>query len=776
MSMLLAPNQLRQMMAQYNILNAALFDGSTGYLNRVVSTTSDRQTWTYSAWILPVGSDGSLFNPYSAATDAGYTNLAYSSLYHFQLTAWAIGPVVVPNAVNRDSSGFVHVVIAVDTNQVTASDRLKIYLNGVLQTSFSASTYPTLSQLLAMNDATATHRMGARSNVLDSFFEGYIAELNFIDGQQLTALDFAELDLTTGNWIAKSYAGTYGTNGFYLDFSNGGALGTDASGNGNNWTVNGTVTQVTSTPTNTASNLNDLDMSGAALTNGNRTFGTVGSAAWREVRSSLAIPDTGKWECQITVDVIDSLQTMAIGVREVNRLIKQIHWWSASWAVATDGNNYGVSDGNLKCSNGTNSAFTTNMTVGDVFTLRFDADALTLEVLRNNVTLGLAWTGMAAVRYAFACSVYNTSKFTFAFDEADFTYAIGSGYSALQTDNLPAQTATEKDLSKLWKTMLYTGTASTQSITGVGFQSGFIWGKNRTSIGGHSISDACRGINKQVATHSTAAEYTATDNVISFDADGFSLGANTGLSPDVNFVSGNNYVAWCASLPNIKTSGWAGSPTITPSKEIYNTDLGMSIVTYTGVGGIATLPHSLGVKPGFMIFKNLSNSLGASDWDVYHKDVGATKYLSLNTTAAATVSSTRFNDTEPTATQITFAASYHTNNLGDSFVAYIFAESDFIKIGSYVGNGSADGPMVNTGTSVEWSMTKSSSNIGNWYINYDANGYNPDTSLLYADLSNADTAAGNVDKLSNGTKIRNIDASQNGSGYTICYMTIGQPI
>jgi len=245
-------------------------------------------------------------------------------------------------------------------------------------------------------------------------------------------------------------------------------------------------------------------------------------------------------------------------------------------------------------------------------------------------------------------------------------------------------------------------------------------------------------------------------------------------------INGNTgtYVAWCASLPNTKTTGWAGSPTITPSKEIYNTDLGMSIVTYTGnLTAGATIPHSLGKKPGMIIVK--STNLGQG-WATYHKDVGATKFLQLDLPAAANTYSGTWNNTEPTSTLITLGNDNIVNGNTDTYIAYIFAETDFCKIGSYTGNGLADGPFVNNGLSASFQIIKPNVAGTPWHI-YDIarEPNNTGTDVwLSANSPTADTTYGVTnakDQTANGTKIKTANYYFNQSGISNLYMTIGTP-
>jgi len=167
-----------------------------------------------------------------------------STIFHAYITNDAIdvGGAVsygVTSAVFRDPSAWYHVVIAMDTDQSTIANQIKIYVNGSSALSISGVAY-TPGTTTPVNGANV-HMIGRRSTVNDRYFSGYMTEINMIDGQALTPSSFGETDPQTGVWIPKVYTGSYGTNGFRLRFNNNSsttALGYDTSGNGNNWTPN----------------------------------------------------------------------------------------------------------------------------------------------------------------------------------------------------------------------------------------------------------------------------------------------------------------------------------------------------------------------------------------------------------------------------------------------------------------------------------------------------------------------------------------------------------
>jgi hypothetical protein len=233
----------------YSVANSLRFRSSaSAYLNRTPGSAGNRKTWTFSAWVKrgALGSAYSFFAGWdnsTGATDIGtairfnadaldvfdYTN----ATYNFQL---------LTTPVFRDPSSWYHVVIAFDTTQATTSNRIKVYVNGSQITSFSTATYPNQNTDWKINN-TVVQSVGCMGvdNAASQFFDGYLADINFIDGQALTPSSFGQISTITGVWQPIAYTGTYGTNGFKLNFSNGTStttLGYDSSGNSNNWITN----------------------------------------------------------------------------------------------------------------------------------------------------------------------------------------------------------------------------------------------------------------------------------------------------------------------------------------------------------------------------------------------------------------------------------------------------------------------------------------------------------------------------------------------------------
>ena len=295
--------------------------------------------------------------------------------------------------------------------------------------------------------------------------------------------------------------------------------------------------------------------------------------------------------------------------------------------------------------------------------------------------------------------------------------------------------------SDYFNTTLWTGDGnSTQNITGTGFNADWIWLKGRSGAGDHQLYDKVRGAQKMLISNGTNAESTNSIGLQSFNSDGFTMGSDmTG--------NGSTFVSWNWLANGSGSSNTDGSITSTVSA---NTTAGFSIVKYTASSSASTIGHGLGVKPKMIMQKNLDAS---GNWGVYHENIGATKFLELNTTDAEATNSTPWNDTEPTTSVFSIGSGY-TN--GNEYIAYCFTEKKgFSKFGSYTGNGNADGPFIYTGFKPAFVMAKRTGNTSAWdMFDNKREGYNPDNDAIFANLNNAEDTTDRMDFLSNGFKLR----------------------
>ena len=285
----------------YAVDNSCRFNsGSSDYLNRTPSA-GNRRTWTWSAWVKrsTLGGEQNLL---AADNNNRICFETVDSADQFALTDTNTSTIdVVTNQVFRDVSAWYHLVVAFDSTQATASNRVKLYVNGTQVTSLARTTYPSLNAEFSINNNSAQYI--GRNSGGSNYFNGYMAETVFIDGSALTPTSFGEFDADSGAWKAIDVSGlTFGTNGFYLDFEDSAALGDDVSGNSNDFTVNNltAIDQTTDTPTNNFCTMNPLDnyYANATFSEGNVVYS---SARYASPTSTFAITQ-GKWYWEIKVN------------------------------------------------------------------------------------------------------------------------------------------------------------------------------------------------------------------------------------------------------------------------------------------------------------------------------------------------------------------------------------------------------------------------------------------------------------------------------------------
>jgi len=319
------------------------------------------------------------------------------------------------------------------------------------------------------------------------------------------------------------------------------------------------------------------------------------------------------------------------------------------------------------------------------------------------------------------------------------------------------------------------GTASARSITGVGFQPDWVWGKGRSVASQHNLFDAVRGVGNRLISNGTGAESlnNSFGYLSSFDSDGFSTSAGSTNNENWNETSAT-YVAWNWKANGAGSANTAGSITSTVSA---STTAGFSIVTYTGNGtGGATVGHGLGVTPSMVIVKKRS---GVADWPVQHISLGPNASLRLNGTDA-TANEPWWNSTAPSSTVFTLGTSNTINQSGETFVAYCFAPiAGYSAFGSYTGNGSTDGPFIYTGFRPRFVLIKCSSGSGAGWFMYDTarSTYNLAAVWLRANESLAEGGSSTdnpIDILSNGFKLRYNNTATNQSGETFIYMAFAE--
>ena len=323
----------------------------------------------------------------------------------------------------------------------------------------------------------------------------------------------------------------------------------------------------------------------------------------------------------------------------------------------------------------------------------------------------------------------------------------------------------------------YTGTGSSNALTGVGFEPSFTWIKSRSNSYSHTLTDAVRGVTKHNASNNSNVEYTSTTEITSFDSDGFTVGTDSGVNNN-----GSTFASWNWKAGTAVSGATTGSGTAKTYTGSVNTTAGVSIIRYTGNSASGhQIPHRLGVAPKMIIVKCLNQ---AQTWTVYHQSLGSgtpqNYWLHLDTTDAQISGLGIWNNTAPNATNFTVGDSDNVNG-GLNYVAYCFANiQGYSKFGSYVGNGNANGSFIYTGFKPAFVMSKyaSGGGTGSWHM-YDnkRKGYNTENDYVQANTTSSENSdTDQVDLLSNGFKWRANGSETNTNGGTFIYMAFGQPI
>ena len=817
----------------YEIDQSVLLDeGDSALLHRTPSSEGNRKTWTYSCWFKRTKQD-------SSDTSDSYFYLFASSIYggnetyvrvqgdHLHVAGYDGGSSdfsYYSYGLFRDLAAWYHVVVICDTTESAEADRVKIYLNGET-VSWDTPNHASLNFDTMINN-TNWHAIGAYQNSSGNTglyqWDGLVAEAYLLDGTAKAVSAFGETDSVTGQWIPKKTAFTsseYGTNGFYLKFVSG-AIGTDSSGEGNNYTLNSLANAdvLLDSPTNNYPTINSLTPYNTTISNlsqGNLHVKAVtyDSGYYGNHIATVSVPESGKWYIETRMAVESGTgNTSWIGVMPQTLAI-----------IPKDGT--GATDGNYAA----NSSFTGMVAdlISGVDTIRlFDGGsaqatvssatatsyiiALALDVDNNKVYggydsgSGITWlasgdpaAGSNGQAHTFTSDTIiqlevgpnsgsnSNSKQTLNFGQngtfsgqetaggntdgagiGNFFYSPPSGFKALCTKNLP--TPTIKKPTEHFDTVTYTGNDSNRNITSYNFQPDFLWLKSRETAYYHRAIDAVRGSTRSLYVNTNDSELVDDYGTVGgFLSNGFSLraGAGSNATHAGTNADGDDMVAWAWKANGSGSANTDGATNTTATSA--NTTAGFSIMNVVGTGSSTTYGHGLGVVPKVYIVKLTS---GTGDWYLQTSALdGGWDYLQLNTTAA----SNSMSATAPTSSVI-------TGNITSSATAvyYAFAEVEgFSKFGSYTGNASTDGPYVYTGFRPAFILFKDVNTTESWNLfDNKRNPYNLGQNFMWADLASGDYVSGSngIDLLSNGFKIRANNGVVNGSTNTWLYMAFAE--
>ncbi len=677
---------------------------------------------------------------------------------------------LITSQVFRDPSAWYHLTLSIDTTKATASDRMKLYVNGEQITDFDTATYPSQNaDCTVFNNSVLQYIGYAPPFGWGAYMDGYMSDFHFIDWQALAPDSFGWFEAETGEWRAKEYTGSYGGNWYKLEFKNSGNLGTDTSGNNNTWSVNSmdATDQMIDTPSNNFATLNPV-ASAWVLSEWNlRSTNTT----YSDSVSSIVIPAWGgkyyfEWYLvnESTADWIGFSKATLNGMSNANINSFRVDYeydhierngtWipnTYSMPLYTTGDLIGVAIDSI---NGIISFYKNWVLVNTDTNSVYSSNDWYAKVGHSNstwlVNFGQWW--QAGLTY---CS----------WAEWYFKYCPPTGYKTLSTANLP--TPTIKDPSKHFDVLTYTGNASNQTVSGLDFGPDFVWIKNRSIVKEHQVFDTIRWVQKPITSDTTWAEWTDVNTLTGFNSNWFDLG----YSDRVNGAS-HAMVAW-----NWK-AGWAAvtnTDWTTTAQVSANPTAGFSIVGYSwNWSSSVSIWHGLSKKPDLIITKWRTNT---DIWLVQALSIqSSTNYLGLDRTNSEIASGTEYHNI--TASTYSVNHGWSVNSLWNDYIAYLFhSVPGYSKIWSYTGNGNADGAFVYTGFKPKYVMVKNINASEHWRI-FDSSrdtDWNIQTAQLIASSDAAEyTGDAYFDFLSNWFKLRAADTPVNGNGNNIIYIAFAE--
>ena len=604
-------------------------------------------------------------------------------------------------------------------------------------------------------------------------------------GSGVVIISYSGVQKFSGGTITASGSNTihtFTTSGFLTTVFN------DSSGNDNNWTGNNfnvsdstatTYDLMKDTPSLVDENAGNFAVinplvgpSADTFSEGNLKIATsLSYAAFSHTRATIGV-SSGKWYWEVEWDAKSATSAEScIGITTA-----VLNPYSQCIGQGAANVSYGYRNDAQKFSGGSISSYGATYTVGDVIGVALDLDAGTLAFYKNGSAQGTAYSSISGTYFPGISDVDNNtsrnSTFIANFGQRPFAYTPPSGFLKLNTFNLPDSTIEKGD--DYFNTVLWTGTGSGQSITGMNFQPDWLWFKQRNGTSGHALIDSVRGVNQGLVSNTTAAEVTsgANNDLVSFDSDGFTTGTPQYFGSLGS--NGNTIVTWSWRAGST-TTNTAGSEDSVISA---NTTAGFSIVSYTGTGANMTIGHGLGAVPSAMIFK-IRNS--ADNWAVWHNSFAVNQYVYLNNTTAKATVSTFMNGTLPTSTLISLGTWATVNyTASHNYIAYCFTEKEgYSSFGSYTGNGSADGPFVYTGFRPAMIMVKRFDTTNNWLVHDNKRDpYNQVVNGLIPNSANAEFVGNSAnygfDFVSNGFKAKGTTGGGNDSGGSYIYMAFAE--
>ena len=795
-------------------------------LTRTPSSTGNPKKWTFSAWLKRTNLGQSyIFGGSPLAS--GYDGIAAiyfngsDQLHTYYDTSGSnpYGAVDDGSRLYRDLGSWYHLCWAVDAENTIH----KIWINNNLVSTNTGRYPPNFTYGLNNSGDEMVIGDGSWDSYGSPNFSGYMAEINYLDGQYLEPDSFAETK--NGVWIPlKDPSLTYGTNGFRLQFlatgtsADSSGIGADTSGQGNHFALTSLAAGdvVLDNPENNFATLNLLDKSGGTFTEGNLRYDT---SSWDMATGTFLLP-SGKWYYEVRVDAYNaSANAFSVGIIQTNKIRgsgNSYYWSHSSWSTSSQGYLYGVNvngttEYKISAGSATSLSSHPDIVQGSVIGIFIDLESDTTSIKYNfdGGTPFELFTSMQDVDYTIGVSDY-LAQLTFNFGQdstfsgaetaggntdgngkGDFHTALPSGhtdYLALCSANRPdptigPQTSTQAD--DHFNTFLYTGTnATNRNIATNTFTPDWVWLKSRSQADNHVVVDVLRKNGSNFPNmHPNTTDAEANDTHPKIITNGIQVSEGLYDNNNVNFVAWT----WKAGgdpddvTGNFIKDGVAFTPTqgtIDTTKMSVNTTSGFSIVTYTANNNTkGTVTHGLNSAPNLVIIKNRDTSPNGQ-WVIGQDQNGFTGQLYFNNGGPFGSNSGSFDNTAPTNAVVTVNTDNTVNEGTDGFVMYSFHNVEgFSKIGSYIGNDSTDGTFVHTGFRVAFLMLVRTSDSGSFQLlDNKRNTFNPTDIYLYVPGSGTEndgstlSPAINVDFLSNGFKLRTTESVYNSNGGTFLYM------
>jgi len=739
------------------------------YLSRTPSSAGNRKTWTFSTWVklgqtgvnssndpgnglfLSCGGAGTGLNMALRITNNGYIGIDYYGVGGYYSTGRL-----------RDPSAWYHCVWVMDTTESTSDNRMKVYVNGNLFYNNSMSLSQNADTPINNNSLTT---IGVYPYDTSHAYrlDAYLTEVHFVDGYAYDSSYFGHTESQTGLWRPKKYEGAYGTNGFHLDFSDNSStttLGIDKSPNGNDFTLNNFSVSagagndsLEDTPTNNYPTLNLIFKNGSSyesngtIENGVLAHSSVGSVT--NAYANVTLPTVGQYYWEVRMSSINSA---SLGIMEAGGNINRSILYNNDGTISQD---------NASAQSGLGS-----WSGGDIIGIAYYGADTTLathyakiQFYRNGSAQGSAlnlttWTNP----YIPFSRINAYADFNFGQRPFDYTPPIGFGKLSAR-DIIPTSPSIIRP-QKHFETLLYTGTGSSNSVTGLEFAPDFIWARRRSSPDGHHflLIDSVRGGSKSLQSNTNDSENSNANRDMTFLKDGIRWNSDTGNAN----ASGESYVVWCWKGGGAAVSNTNGD--ITSSVSV-NEEAGFSIVSYSGNGGNGqTVGHGLSKAPQWIMLKSRT---AGSNWRVWSHALATdgSKRLILDQDNVSEDAGFLY-DTAPSSTVFTLGNSDNAWNVNSgTYIAYCWHEvPGYSKFGKYDPNQSDDGPFVNLGFKPAWIMVKAMGQIysgvnGNWYIIDSSRDASNPTSRTLAPNQDYDEdtgwpSSGLLDILSNGFKVR----------------------